>query len=345
MKTKRIDAESIAAVPQDSDDIMSLRRIIERGDRISGHTHWVLKQDREYSRPDKGERIKVMMAIHVDKLSLDNTLDRLRIQGIIHESDSEHIPHGTHHSLLVGIGDAIRITKKRWTRVHKRLLKPSNREGFVLVAVDRTECGVSRLYGTHIQHTSDIQSGFGGKRYRTTFDSKRYFNDILQAVNTVHQKSDKIILLGPGRTKNQLATHMEAVTKHTVTIIEGIDTGGADGIHLFTRSESFQNTISESQLAQALGIINKIMSMVGRGSHRFTTGFQDTANAVGLGAVESLAYSDGIFGFADEGSVVSFLNEAEGSGVSVYGVDASTDVGLRITKLGGVVSILRYTLN
>ncbi len=341
MKTRKIDADSVAVVPQDAHDIMILRRIISKGDHISGHTHWVLKQDREYSRPDKGERIKVMMSIHVERLSLDDTLDRLRIHGLVHESDNEHIPHGTHHSLLVSIGDAIRITKKMWTRTHREMLKPLNREGFVLVAIDRTECGVARLYGTHIQHTANIRSGFGGKQYRTTSDTKRYFGDIVQAINTVYQKDDRVILLGPGQTKNQLSTYM----KITTVIIEGVDTGGADGIHLFTRSESFKDTMAESQLVQALNILDEVMVMAGRSSRRFTTGFKDTVAAVKLGAVKSLAYSNGIFGSVDEDSVVSLLNEAEQSGVRIYGVDSSTDVGLRISNLGGVISILRYALN
>lgn len=341
MKTRKIDADSVAVIPQDSDDIMTLRRIISRGDKVSGHAHWVLKQDREYSRPDKGERIRVMLSIHVNRLSLDDTLDRLRIHGITQESDNEHMPHGTHHSLLVGIGDAIRITKKTWTSTHRMMLKSLNREGFVLVAIDRMECGVARLYGTHIQYTASIRSGFGGKQYRTTPDTKRYYTDVIRAIGTIHQRDDKIILMGPGQTKNQLSAHI----KDKTTIIEGIDTGGADGIHLFTRSESFKNTISESQLAQALNILDEVMALVGRGSHRFTTGFKETADAIELGAVKSMAYSDAIFGSVDEDSVVSLLNDAERSGVSIYGVDASTDVGLRISNLGGVVSLLRYSLS
>ena len=29
----------------------------------------------------------------------------------------------------------------------------------------------------------------------------------------------------------------------------------------------------------------------------------------------------------------------------MYGVDSSTDTGLRVTKLGGVVAVLRYALH
>ena len=40
--------------------------------------------------------------------------------------------------------------------------------------------------------------------------------------------------------------------------------------------------------------------------------------------------------------VIDFLNDAESKGVKTYGVDSSTDIGLRVTGLGGIVSLLRF---
>ena len=86
MITKTIDDNSIAVMPEDSDDLFNLRRIISKGDRIVGDTSRVVKQDKEYARPDRGDRVKVRIALTVEKISLDDVLDRLRISGIITES-------------------------------------------------------------------------------------------------------------------------------------------------------------------------------------------------------------------------------------------------------------------
>lgn len=346
MKTRRIDAESMATTPQDPDDLLRLRRTIRTGDTISGHTTWVIKQDREYARPDKGERIRVMMVILVDKISLDNTLDRLRLGGVVIESDSEAIPHGVRHSLLVGVGDTIRITKKRWQPMDRKLLKARHDAGFVLVAIDGRECGLARLSGTHLRRLPNIYSGSGGKRYKTSFDVNRYLEEIARAISGMVQDGDALILFGPGETKNRLANHLgQARTASPPTVVEGVDSGGEDGIHLFTRSEALKRTISESRLAQALSMIDQVMAMAGRKSKKFTMGFEETAAANAVGAVESLVYSDGIFADCDEEEVVDLLNAAERAGAAVYGVDSTTDTGLRVTKLGGVVSILRYAVN
>ena len=70
---------------------------IKENDKVIGDTTRVLKQEKDYSRPDKGERIKVRIALTVEKISLDDVLDRLRVGGTIFESSNESIPHGSHH--------------------------------------------------------------------------------------------------------------------------------------------------------------------------------------------------------------------------------------------------------
>ena len=112
MISKVIDDNSVSVIPEDSDDLLTLRRIVKKGDRIIGDTTRVIKQEKDFSRPDRGERIKIRISIEVDKPSLDNMLDRLRLRGVIVESTNESVPHGSHHSFVVKINDAIIIFKK-----------------------------------------------------------------------------------------------------------------------------------------------------------------------------------------------------------------------------------------
>ena len=42
--------------------------------------------------------------------------------------------------------------------------------------------------------------------------------------------------------------------------------------------------------------------------------------------------------------MIDFLNDVENKGVKIYSVDSSTDIGLRVTGLGGIVSLLRYAV-
>ena len=65
MITKILDENTISFIPEESDDLLTLRRIIKKGDKIVGETTRVIKQDKDFSRPDKGERIRIRLAISV----------------------------------------------------------------------------------------------------------------------------------------------------------------------------------------------------------------------------------------------------------------------------------------
>jgi len=72
-------------------------------------------------------------------------------------------------------------------------------------------------------------------------------------------------------------------------------------------------------------------------------GFDETFNANQIGAVESLVFSDKAIQ-DNEQKMIDFLNDVESKGVKIYSVDSSTDIGLRVTGLGGIVSLLRYAI-
>ena len=345
MITKTIDDNSISVIPEDSDDLLSLRRIINKDDKVIGDTTRVLKQDKDYSRPDKGERIKVRIALTVEKISLDNVLDRLRVGGTIYESSNELVPHGSHHSFILKINDGITISKRKWTLIEKKLLESNNSQnGFVLVAIDTADCGIARLKGTHLEFMPNIYSGSGGKRYKTNFNIEKFFEQVLQAVVSISKKEDSIVIFGPGETKKRFAYFIEKSQKFKIQVVEGIDSGGEDGIYTFTKSKAMQEIMSDSKLAKASLIIDEVMLLANKKSNKFTMGFEETFKTNQMGAVESMVFSDKIIQENDEQEIMDFLNDAESKGVKIYSVDSSTDIGLRVTGLGGIVSLLRYAV-
>ncbi len=347
MITKIIDDNSISVIPEDSDDLLNLRRIIKGGDKIIGDTTRVLKQDKDYSRPDKGERIKVRIAIIVDKISLDDVLDRLRAGGTISESSNESVPHGSHHSIILKIGDGITISKKKWLPFEKNLLESSNNQiGFVLVAIDTADCGIARLRGTHLEFMPNIYSGSGGKRYKTNFNIEKFFEQVQQATLSILKKGDSIVIFGPGETKKRYSNFIQKsqnFQKYNIQIVDGIDSGGEDGIYIFTKSQTMREIMSDSNLAKVSSIIDEVMVLANKKSKKFTMGFDETFNANQMGAVESLVFSDKAIQ-DDEQKMIDFLNDVENKGVKIYSVDSSTYIGLRVTGLGGIISLLRYTI-
>ncbi len=203
------------------------------------------------------------------------------------------------------------------------------------------------MRGTHLQFVPNIYSGSGGKRYKTNYSVDKYFESIIGGISSVIQKNDTIVLFGPGEEKKKFSNYLQKSKigqDHKVQTVEGIDSGGEDGILVFTKSESLQNIMSESKLAKVSAIIDEVMILANKKSNKFTMGFEETKKANEFGAIDSLVFSDRIIQTEDEQSVIDFLNDAESKGVKTYGVDSTTDLGLRVTGLGGIVSLLRFAI-
>ena len=71
--------------PESTEDLWILRRVLKSGDIITSHTKRVIKNQKEFTRPDKGERITVKLSVQLEKISIDQVLERIRISGKITE--------------------------------------------------------------------------------------------------------------------------------------------------------------------------------------------------------------------------------------------------------------------
>jgi protein pelota len=87
------------------------------------------------------------------------------------------------------------------------------------------------------------------------------------------------------------------------------------------------------------------MILANNKSRKFTMGFEETKKANEFGAVESLVFSEKIIQTHDESEIIQFLNDVESKGVQVYALDSSTDIGLQVSGLGGMLSILRFAVD
>jgi protein pelota len=337
-------------IPEDSDDLFTLRRFIKHGDSVIADTTRVVKLEKEYGRPDKGERVKVRIRVTVNKLELDSSIDRLRVLGTIAESSNELIPIGAHHALTIQVGDQITVMRQtKWQEFEHRMLVRSGTGGaFVIVSIDTREAGIARISGTHVKVLPNIYSGQAGKRYQTKpINMDLFFADVARVLTTVLMSEDKIIIFGPGETRRRLRNFLaeeEKIKEHPISVAEGVDVAGEDGIHVFLRSSAIKEVMTESKLAAVSELLDEAMILVQRNEPRCAFGVKDVTAAANLKAVESAAFSDSVFAQTKEDEIVQLLDKLESQGAKTYAVDSSTDIGLRVSSLGGIVAILRYAL-
>lgn len=348
-------ANSKLIIPEDSDDLFTLRRIIDNEDTVVVDTSRVVKQNKEFARPDKGERVKIRVLLRVTKVNFDGAVDRLRIGGTILNSDNPLVTKGVQHSVSIRIGEAVVLDKNRQWRTSEinLLTKSANISTFVLIAIDNQEAGIAMVIGTHVKIYPNIYSGQSGKRYankKSNPDIFIFYKEILKMLDTIVSlgyQSLNIVVFGPGETKrkflNYLSNKFDSVAK--ISIVEEIDVAGEDGIFVALRSKSLSEVMKNTKLGVVSSILDKIFDFIHRNELRFAIGINEIRTAADMGAIDSLIYSDTVFNVMEETELITFLNSIEYGGSKIYGVDATTDIGLRISSLGGAVALLRYQIN
>ena len=338
--------------PEEGEDLWDLRRVIEIDDLIASETTRVIKQQGDFTRPDKGERIPVKLTIRAEQISLDSSLDRLRIKGLIAEAPEDFPSKHGYHSTTVNIGKKIGIRKKKWNNLQTNLLKgaTSNQDIFLIVSIDSREAGISQVKGTHVNNFPNIQSGASGKFYGGgKINYLNYFEKISKMLEIHIPSKATIIISGPGNIKNSLLNYLNDKFNNknnmSIILIEGIDLAGEDGVKQTLRSKNFNESLKDSKISRTHNVLEEFMKRIANDDQRIATGYNEVNNASIHGAIEVIIVSDRIFVTKEEKNVVNLLNDIEKQKGKVYFLDGSTDLGNQVSSLGGFISLLRYKIN
>lgn len=103
--------------------------------------------------------------------------------------------------------------------------------------------------------------------------------------------------------------------------------------------------MSSSKIAMVSTILDKVMQQINIGEKKYAIGIIETKYANSLNAIDSLVYSDRVFSDIKEDEFINLLNDMEYKNVKIYATDSTTDIGLRVSSLGGIIALLRYRIN
>jgi protein pelota len=270
------------------------------------------------------------------------------------ESNNSLVPKGTYHSVIVQMGNNIVVDKgKRWDDLDLKLLRSDIAGSFIIVAIDTKEAGIAKITGTHLEIIPNIYSGQSGKYYthaaKNNPNIEVFFEEVYLSLNNILYEDGnyRLIVFGPGETKRRFYNFImnkKSTFKNKSTVIDGVDVAGEDGIMVFLRSPSLKEVMGSSKISIVSNLLDQIMLQVNRGEEKYAMGFAEVSAAIKMKSIDSLVFSDSIFKDLKEEEIINLLNIAETYGANVYAVDSSTDIGLRVSALGGIIALLRYQI-
>ncbi len=334
------------------DDLWTLRRLLATGDTVVTKSSRVSKREGDYARPDKGERIKVTIALKVEGITLDSSVGRLRIRGKILEASDESVTKAGSHSLIVSPGKELTIKKQDWSPSDTRIINSSTASGrrFLLVTIDRREAGVGLLTGSHLVVVSTVESGASGKGGTSTkeVDMQPYFRKVLEILKATWREGDVVAVAGPGNTKLTMENliRKDPDLRKSEVLVEGFDLSGSDGVRALVKSDGFRKVASDSVLVEVQEAVEEAIRRISRGERRIAYTLSRVSEAAKAGAVEKCVVSDDVFANnIDENALVATLSVVEEKGGTVFLCDSSLETGKQVSALGGIVALLRYDLS
>lgn len=102
--------------------------------------------------------------------------------------------------------------------------------------------------------------------------------------------------------------------------------------------------MKSSKIGIVSSLLDNLFYLIHKGDPKYAIGVNEVKCAVVNKSIESLIYSNAILEKINEHEFIDLLNITETIGGRIYGVDASTDIGLRVSSLGGIVGLLRYAI-
>lgn len=343
MKVIKIDKKEneIQCVPETAEDLWHLEKIISKKDIIFGTVDRKIKPKKE---GEKTERMKLFVELEVESAHFEEYSNELRINGIILSGKPEEfIEIKSHQNLEIGYGEKIRIKKEKIQQWQiDRLKKAENAsasDALLTVLLDDEEAELAFINSYTISKKATIKEKIKGKMYAQ--EKSTYFEEIFEKINLLKPK--KIILAGPGFTKDNLKKFIEdkKIKGFPLVLTESTNSISTTGFNELMKEGKIEKVEKELQLFKESKIIEDFMELISKGKGEY--GIEKVSNAINLGAVDKLIITE-TFLMQNRDKAEEMLNIAEKNGSTTEIISSKNPQEKIIHGFGGVVATLRYKL-
>ncbi len=346
----------IKVVPERLDDLWHLYNIITKGDEVHARTTREKKVEERYTRPKKGRRVSVFLGVRVQKVLWDQTLNRLRIHGIVCKAPEKLDVTGSHHSINVVLNKPITIVKSRWLKHQIDRLKRASEAKVTPILVasidDEEYCvAVLRQYGIDVKAEEKIRLPGKLEAEKRTKATREFFKKALKSLRDVWTRlHNPIVIIGPGFVKNNFVKYINSMTSdvaNAIIDVKGVNSGGLAGIQEALRSGVFTKALKHVRIAEEARVMEEVLTRMGKGRLDVTYGFGEVEKASTFGAVERLLLADVTLREASNekrNALEGLMREVEERGGEVTIISAEHEAGAKLLSLGGTAALLRFPL-
>jgi protein pelota len=300
----------------------------------------------------------MFIRLTVEEVSLHKYSNRLRVKGKILEGPEDFVSIGTYHTINVEPGLKVEIVKERWPNLLlRRIQDAASRKGqrLMIIAVEEDQASIGVIDDSGIDVRVEIHGtarGKYGKYIQTAETMDQMFVGIatqLQELINQLPENTRVVLVGPGSTKDKLAEYLKnkiPASKGRI-LIEHVSTGTVAGIYEALNRGIVEQIASEIRLNREIRLMEEVMKHLGKDTGKTAYGWDNIERAVQFGAVETLLVLDKLFREAQTDyrrELENIMRQVEKQAGSIEIFSADHGAGKQLEGLGGLAAILRFRL-
>ncbi|MEM4036141.1 MAG: hypothetical protein QXU97_06005 [Fervidicoccaceae archaeon] len=333
------------------DDLWILRTLVRPGDVITARTTREVKP----SRGGPGRRVPMILSIRVSSLEFQPFTNRLRIRGVIVEEPEEYGLLGSHHTLAVGVGSELLITREEgWSDADlKRLSRTmERRKRVVVLAIDHDEyaVGIVGVQGLKILTEKALSLHGKARGLDQSDEVERALEEAVQVVLTAaeREEADVFVVGGPGFLKERAAEILSTRVGPERVLVDDASSGGSAGLVELVRRGAPLRAAEAFELEEAEKTLEEALRLMTLDPAALAVGLSECGEAAKLGAVEKLLIVDDLLSTFDvklRSSIEEVLEIVDEKRGAITVVPSKSPAGERLLGLGGVLCLLRFRLS
>jgi protein pelota len=332
----------ITLVPESIDDLWHLKYLISPGDLVFALTHRKVTASTDKLRPEKLERRPVRLGIRAESVEFHTHSNWLRVHGVIEVGPDV----ASYHTLNLEPGADVSIIK-RWrpdelARI-KEAVAEAKRPKVVIALIEEGEAAIGVLRQFGVETASELRAGAGkGMGGKGGDRRSEFLDEVAGEVNRVAASDSRVILAGPGFTKEDLKKRVDATYPDLAPriILYDATTMGVSGFQEVLRRGAIDKILEESRLALESKLIDDLLREIATDG-RAAYGPAEVRAAAEQGAVETLMIFGELVRKPEIDELMRLVSDSRGR-VIVFSPEF--EPGKRLDALGGVAAITRYKI-
>lgn len=332
------------------DDLWYMKSILEEGDTVEGVSYRRIR-DEERKRADRGERVKMHLAIRVKGIEFSPYASLLRVTGTIEQGPEDLVSFGSHHTLELKIGSVVTL-RKEWRRWHLERLREAEKAGetpLIIVAgieEGEAELGVVRRYG--VDFTARIIGATSGKRYAEGQEAREreFYGSVAGKLVGLaeRERPEAIILAGPGFWKENLLGFIKRKYPELSIplLVENTGSGGRAGVYEVLKRGAVERVTEECRASKESKLVERVLEEIGKARGLAAYGLAEVEKALGYGAVETLLLTENFL--REERLSDQLIERAKATKAEVVILSSEHEAGERLESIGKVAALLRFPI-